>query len=258
MAKRRKYSEDIDVERESFKIQDPITYGTPIQKCKLDIKFKNPNQKKFALLLEENVITICSGNAGTGKTFLACYDAIKRLKSGETNKIILVKSVQQVETESVGFVKGSLEEKLQPFIYSFKQNFYDLIGKTITDQLFETNVIEVAPIAFMRGLTFKNAVIIIDEVQNLTVQSIRTVMTRLGEGSRMIILGDENQIDIRNKSDSCLKFIVDTMSTIDGVGTMRFELNDIVRHPMIIKIEEVFGSYTTWKDQSLVGGQTKK
>lgn len=241
MTKRRKYSEDLDTERETFKIQEPVTYGTPLHKCKLDVKFKNQNQKKFVTLLEDNVITICSGRPGTGKTFLACYDAISRLKKGEITKIVLVKSVTTLQGEEIGFLKGTMEEKMDPFVFSFKQNFYELIGNALTDQLFAAKTIEVIPIAYMRGITIKNAVILVDEVQNVTKKNIRSILSRLGEGSRMVLIGDENQIDIKDARQSALTWLVDKLlGRVVGVGAMRFEKGDVVRHPIIGAIEDVF------------------
>ena len=241
MARRRKYSEDLDVERDTFAQQEPVSYGTPLQKCKLEIKYKNTNQKKFVSLLDENVITICSGRPGTGKTFLACYDAVNRLKKGEINKIVLVKSVTTLQGEEIGFLKGTMEDKMDPFVFSFKQNFYELIGNALTDQLFATKTIEVIPIAYMRGITIKNACVLVDEVQNVTKKNIRTILSRLGENSRMVLIGDENQIDIKDAKHSALAWLVNKLEgKVNGVGAMRFDKGDVVRHPIIGLIEDIF------------------
>jgi phosphate starvation-inducible protein PhoH len=135
---------------------------------------------------------------------------------------------------------NSLEEKMEPFIYSFIKNFEKVIGPSLTDKLQNENFIETLPIAYMRGINIDNAIIIIDEVQNITIENVRTILTRLGENSKMILLGDINQIDIKNKKDSSLSFLVNKFKNIGKIGIIEFNSDDIIRHPIIIKIEEIF------------------
>lgn len=237
-----------DYSQQSFHVAEPYSSTSPLAKAKVDVKYKNQNQKKFVTLLEESVITICSGRPGTGKTFLACYDAIMRLKKNEISKIVLVKSVTTLKGEEIGFLKGTMEEKMDPFIFSFKQNFYELIGNALTDELFNKKTIEVIPIAYMRGITLKNCVILVDEVQNVSKQNIRTILSRLGEGSRMVLIGDENQIDMKDKRESALAWLVNKLEgKVEGVGAMRFEKGDVVRHPIIGAIEDIFDEDETMK-----------
>lgn len=212
-----------------------------VKKYKVDIKCKTPNQKKFVNLIKEKEIVICGGQAGTGKTFLSCAEALKLLQSEDRfKKIVIVKSVTVLEGESVGFLKGNLEDKLQYFIYSFMSNFIKLIGKPNTDALVAGGLIETMPLAYLRGMSIDNSIIIVDECQNITKQNMRTIMTRLGENSKMIFIGDEKQIDLHKKSDSSLAIIMKKFADREEFGVIHFSKDDIVRNPLIKIIEDVF------------------
>jgi phosphate starvation-inducible PhoH-like protein len=213
-----------------------------ISRIKLDVKCKTENQKKLVNLIKEKEITICCGLAGCGKTFLACYQALNLLKTqpDKYKKIVLVKSVTTLKSEEIGFLKGTLEEKMEPFVYSFINNFEKLIGKVETAALRQDGIIEVIPIAYMRGINIDEAVIIIDEVQNITIENIRTILTRIGFNSKMIFLGDTKQIDYKIKKDSALKFIMEQFNDIEEIGTIELGEDDVVRNPLIKKIENVF------------------
>ena len=177
------------------------------QTLKINIKCKSENQKQLVNSIKQNEITICCGLPGTGKTYLSCAQALKLLKTKHPNKykrIVLIKSVTTLKNEEIGF----LEEKMEPFIDSFMDNFRKLIGKSRTKRLKELGLIEVLPIAFARGRSIDNSIIIIDEAQNISLENIRTLMTRIGDDSKMIILGDVKQSDIRNKKDSSLGIII--------------------------------------------------
>jgi phosphate starvation-inducible PhoH-like protein len=211
---------------------------------RLSIKCKNETQKKLINTIKDNDITICTGPAGTGKTFLSCYESINQLKNNNLiNKIVIVKSVTTLKNEEIGFLKGSLEEKMEPFVYSFIKNFEKIIGLDLTNKLKGENIIEVLPIAYMRGINIDNAVVIIDEVQNISIDNIRTILTRLGENSKMILLGDINQIDMKYKKDSALEFLINNFKNTSNIGLIEFNNSEIIRHPLIIKIEEVFNNY---------------
>jgi len=211
---------------------------------RLSIKCKNETQKKLINTIKDNDVTICTGPAGTGKTFLSCYESINQLKNNNLiNKIVIVKSVTTLKNEEIGFLKGSLEEKMEPFVYSFIKNFEKIIGLDLTNKLKGENIIEVLPIAYMRGINIDNAVVIIDEVQNISIDNIRTILTRLGENSKMILLGDINQIDMKYKKDSALEFLINNFKNTSNIGLIEFNNSEIIRHPLIIKIEEVFNNY---------------
>jgi phosphate starvation-inducible PhoH-like protein len=214
------------------------------QLLKVNITPKTENQKRLMESIKKNEITIASGLPGTGKTFLACAQGLKLLKSKNPSKykrIVLIKSVTTLKSEEIGFLKGTMEEKMAPFIDSFMDNFRKLIGKSRTEKLRELGLIEVLPIAFARGRSIDNAVIIVDEAQNIGMDNIRTLMTRIGNNSKMVILGDVKQKDIRNKRDSSLEVIIDKFENIDGFGTVTLRNeNDVVRNPIIKIIENTF------------------
>jgi len=224
-----------------------------LQNIRLSIKCKNETQKKLIHTIKNNDVTICTGPAGTGKTFLSCYESINQLKNNNLiNKIVIVKSVTTLKNEEIGFLKGSLEEKMEPFVYSFIKNFEKIIGLDLTNKLKDENIIEVLPIAYMRGINIDNAVVIIDEVQNISIDNIRTILTRLGENSKMILLGDINQIDMKYKKDSALEFLINNFKNTSNIGLIEFNNSEIIRHPLIIKIEEVFNNYDKSNTQNKV------
>jgi len=211
---------------------------------RVNIKCKTENQKSLINSIKQNEITICSGLPGTGKTFLSCAQGLKLLKSknpGKYKRIVLIKSVTTLKNEEIGFLKGSLEEKMEPYIDSFMDNFRKLIGKARTHKLRGIGLIEVLPIAFARGRSIDNSIIIIDEAQNISLDNIRTLMTRIGDNSKMIILGDVKQKDIRNKKDSALEVVLKQFKDIEGFGCVELRNpEDVVRNPIIKLIEEVF------------------
>lgn len=228
-----------------------LTKEELLNNIKLSIKCKNETQKKLINTIKENDITICTGPAGTGKTFISCHQSINELKYNNLiNKIVIVKSVTTLKNEEIGFLKGSLEEKMEPFIYSFIKNFEKIIGSDLTNKLKDEKIIEVLPIAYMRGINIDNAIIIIDEVQNISIDNIRTILTRLGENSKMVLLGDVNQIDIKYKKDSALEFLLNNFKNTSGIEVVEFNNSEIIRHPLIIKIEEVFNNYDKTKIQN--------
>lgn len=229
--------------KEEQDISDIVTgyNNSLLSNIKIDIKHKNDVQKKLTQSIKQNDVTICTGPAGCGKTFMACYESLNVLKTNDKIKqIILVKSVITLKTEELGFLKGTLEEKMEPFMFSFMKNFEKIIGKEKTDALKREKIIEVMPIAYMRGINLDNAIIIIDETQNITIDNIRTILTRLGENSKMIFLGDTKQIDQKHKNDSALKFLVDNFNGIPNIGVVEFNIENIVRHPLIKIIEPIF------------------
>jgi len=212
-----------------------------LQRLSLDIKCKNTSQKKLLNLITNNDITICSGPAGTGKTFLACAHALKMLKTDDRfRKILLVKSVTVLEGEDVGFLKGDLKEKMFPFTISFLDNFYKIIGEDNTNAMLNEGLIEVLPLAYIRGRSIDNSIIIVDEAQNISLKNMRSTLTRIGENSKMIITGDSKQIDIKNKRLSSLDTVVSLFSGKTGIGTMSFLTSDIVRSPIVRMIEDEF------------------
>ena len=207
----------------------------------ISVKCKTENQKALVNAIKEKEVIICSGQAGTGKTYLACAEALKLIKRyAKYKKIVIVKSVTTLKNEEIGFLKGGLREKMEPFMFSFVHNFEKLVGQAITSRLRELKTIEELPIAYMRGINLDRSIIIIDEAQNISRENIRTIMTRLGKDSKMIFLGDERQQD--SKGGNGLTFLMDHFQEIDEIGCVQFNKSDVVRNPLIAKIERVFDS----------------
>lgn len=211
-----------------------------LTKLKITLKCKTENQKKFVRLIDRNQIVICAGPAGTGKTYVACAEALRLLAAGRYKKIIVAKSVTVLEGEEIGFLKGTMREKMDPIMVSFMDNFHKIIGKPLTEELEKTELIEITPLAYIRGRSIDDSFIIIDEAQNVSFKNMRSTMTRIGDNSKMIILGDTKQIDITKRDVSSLSKIVRMFGEEEEIGVMEFEREDIVRNPLIIKIEEIF------------------
>lgn len=225
---------------------------------KLEIKHKNETQKQLSNSIKKNYFTMCTGPAGTGKTYIACLQALNELKNNEDiQKIVLVKSVTTLKDEEIGFLKGDMKEKMEPFMYSFTGNFEKIIGERIFEKLKEDRYVQILPIAYLRGVNIDNALVIIDEVQNISIENIRTIMTRLGEKSKMVFLGDVKQIDVKNKYNSALKFIMEHFQNVDGIGVVEFTKEDIIRHPLIKVVEDIFDKVLGSKDYNKIVPKSK-
>ena len=229
-------------EVEEFVYSRNIEEDKFLQTMKINVKCKTENQKKLVNSIKENEITICSGLPGSGKTFLSCAEALKLIKTRPKYKrIVLVKSITPLKNEEIGHLPGNLEEKMAPIMESFTDNIRKLIGKTRMEKLIELGVIEIVPIAFARGRSIDNSIILIDEAQNISLDNIRTLMTRIGDNSKMVIMGDVKQKDIRNKRDSSLEIVLRRFDNVEGFGCVELrDPNDVVRNPIIKIVEQVF------------------
>jgi len=246
MSRRRKkeVSEEEIIEMEEFLNRNNIEEEKLFQTISINVKCKSNNQKKLVNSIKQNEITICSGFAGSGKTFLSCAEALKLIKSRPKYKrIVLVKSITSLKNEEIGHLPGTLKEKMAPIMESFTDNIRKLIGRTRLQKLVELGVIEILPIAFARGRSIDNSIILIDEAQNISLDNIRTLMTRIGNDSKMVIMGDVKQKDIRNKKDSSLEVVLEKFRDIEGFGCVELrDPEDVVRNPIIKKVEHVFDS----------------
>lgn len=204
---------------------------------------KNESQKELLRSIKANQITICSGKAGCGKTYVTLGYALKLLKTQNNyyQKIYLVKSVTPLKGEEVGFLKGDLREKIDPYMASYYINMEKMITKMDMNSLMNQDFIRPYPLTYLRGASLDNAIIIVDEAQNITMNNARTILTRIGENSKMILLGDSNQIDMKNKYDSCLYKLIELFKDTDEIGTITMKDSDRnVRNPIIDMIEEKF------------------
>ena len=200
------------------------------------IQFRNRNQKRFYDMIEKKDITFCTGPAGCGKTYLSVHYALKALADKNTpyDGIIIVKPLVEADGEKIGFLPGDVEEKTEPFMMSFYYNMEQLIGKHILGILRQEEIVKVIPMAYMRGLTLSNKIVILDETQNATPAQIKMFLTRLGLNSKYIIAGDLEQTDKRGVNgldDSIRRF-----AGIRGIGLSMFTTKDIVRHKLISKL----------------------
>lgn len=206
--------------------------------CVKELKCKTERQKDLVKSIRKKEVTICSGSAGTGKTFVTLNTALRLLKEGY-KKVILCKSVTSIPEEEIGFLKGNIEQKMEPFIMSYVGNLNKMLPEGVAEKLFEEKVIEVLPLAYIRGLSIDDSVIILDECQNITMNIFKSVITRIGEHSKMIFLGDCEQVDFKTdkkKQQSALQHVTKIFSNEDYVGVIEFGPEDCVRNPIIPKV----------------------
>ena len=209
-----------------------------IHEVPVKVKCLNEKQKLLKRSIEEKDITISIGPAGTGRTYMSLLTGLHLLKTEPRyRKLVLVKSLQTISGESLGYLPGNVWEKMEPYMYSFTGNLDKIFGSTTTTRkLIENETIKVLPIAYVRGVTIDNAIVIIDEAQNIDTHTFKTIITRIGRNCKMIFLGDTDQIDRKNRAESCLSKVAKLFESYDGVGTVVFTKEESVRHPIIPKL----------------------
>ncbi len=203
------------------------------------IKVKNVTQFKYIETIDNSTITFGIGPAGTGKTFLAVASAVKMYNDEKIKKIVLTRPAVEAG-ERLGYLPGDLSQKIDPYLVPLFDSLEYFFGNETLQYLIDKRNIEIVPLAYMRGRTLNNACIILDEAQNATVSQIKMFLTRLGEDSKMIITGDETQIDLNNKDFSGLKKTRKSLSNIEEISVVEFKNSDIVRNKIVSKILEVF------------------
>ena len=202
-----------------------------------EIQFKNPAQRRFYKTISTKDITFGIGPAGCGKTYLSVHRALRELgdKNNQIDGIVIVKPLVEAAGERIGYLPGDVEEKTAPFMMSFYYNMEQIIGKQRVQILKESNVIQVIPLAFMRGITLSNKFVILDEAQNATPDQIKMFVTRIGENSKYIITGDLEQSDIQ-KHKSGLEDAIKRFAGVHGVGLAQFKEKDVVRHSLVRRL----------------------
>ncbi len=203
---------------------------------------RTENQRALVKAFEENDLVFATGPAGSGKTFVAIALAVKALKNKEARKIILSRPAVEAG-EKLGFLPGEMKDKLDPYLQPLYDALLDMIPGNKLKEYMETNVIQIAPLAFMRGRTLNDAVIILDEAQNTTVHQIKMFLTRLGLNAKMIVTGDITQIDLPPTSMSGLIQAMQILKGIDGIGKVEFTKKDIVRHKLVQRIVEAYDKF---------------
>jgi phosphate starvation-inducible PhoH-like protein len=204
------------------------------------IKFKislNEEQKLAKEVILKNTITLLSGNAGSGKTLLACQIALDGLFTKRFEKIIITRPT--VSKEEIGFLPGDLHQKMDPWVQPIYQNMYLLYGKDKVDPYIQKGLVEIVPLSFMRGRTFVDSCVIVDEAQNVTNEQLEMIVTRVGLRSKMIICGDDGQVDLKNKSDSGFKFLYNCSKKIENLEGFKLITNH--RDPIV---EDLIKLYT--------------
>jgi phosphate starvation-inducible PhoH-like protein len=206
------------------------------------IKGRGINQQQYLNSILSHHINFGVGPAGTGKTYLAVACAVQALEREEVRRIVLVRPAVEAG-ESLGFLPGDMAQKVDPYLRPLYDALYEMLGFERVDKLIERNVIEVAPLAFMRGRTLNDSFIILDEAQNTTKEQIKMFLTRVGFGSTAVINGDVTQIDLPKKTASGLGHVLKVLDGVDGISFTLFGAQDVVRHPLVQKIVSAYEAY---------------
>ena len=218
-----------------FLSDDADDIDSSIKLKKLIIKPKSNNQKSFIDTINANTVTFGIGAAGTGKTFLAVACAVNALEKRLVKKIILVRPAIEAG-EKLGFLPGDLAEKIDPYLQPLYDSLYECLGFETVNKLLEKKVIEIAPLAYMRGRTLNDAFIILDEAQNTTISQMQMFLTRIGYGSTTVVTGDVSQIDLPKDSQSGLKDCLEFILNIKGIDAVKFGPKDVMRHKIVSSI----------------------
>ena len=206
------------------------------------IRPQTPSQQAYVKAIQDNDMVFAVGPAGTGKTYLAVACAIAALESGRVNRIVLTRPVVEAG-EKLGFLPGDFYEKVHPYLKPLYDAFHNMVGADRFRQLREDETIEIIPLAYMRGRTLDEAFAILDEAQNTTPEQMKMFLTRMGNGSRMVITGDVTQIDLDKKLTSGLVQIQDVLRGVEGIDFVRFSEVDVVRHPLVKMIIRAFDAW---------------
>ena len=203
------------------------------------IRIKTLGQSQYISSIKKNDLVFGIGPAGTGKTYLAVVMAVNALKNGHVQRIILTRPAVEAG-ESLGFLPGDLKEKVDPYLRPLYDALHDVLGTEHTQRLIERGVIEIAPLAYMRGRTLDDAFVILDEAQNTTMAQMKMFLTRLGFGSKMVITGDISQIDLPKGAQSGLAAVSKILTNVKGISFVHLEQSDVVRHPLVGRIIQAY------------------
>jgi phosphate starvation-inducible PhoH-like protein len=222
------------------------------RKPKNPIKFKiqlNEEQKQAKAKILDSTITLLAGSAGSGKTLLACQIGLEKLFMRDVDKVIITRPT--VSKEEIGFLPGDLREKMDPWVQPIYQNMYLLYDKEKVEKYISDGFIEIVPVSFMRGRTFVNSIVIVDEAQNVTHEQMEMIVTRIGKGSKMIICGDDNQVDLKQKRDSGFKFLYSASKKVKNLEAISLKQNH--RDPIV---EDLINLYNDAYKQGLSLGNS--
>ncbi len=230
---------DVDLCIQSLNNPNSTTKSVTIKTSRKHINIRSTNQQKYVNAIIENDAVFAIGPAGTGKTYLAVARAVEALENSNIKRIVLVRPAVEAG-EKLGFLPGDLSEKVDPYLRPIYDALYEFIGFERVNRLIEKQVIEVAPLAFMRGRTLNEAYIILDEAQNTTIPQMKMFLTRMGFGSKMVITGDITQIDLPVPNQSGLIDAIKILHNIDNIAFCNFDVHDVVRHQLVKKIVSAY------------------
>jgi len=215
---------------------------TDIRTPKRVVRARSPHQREYVRSIMTHDINFGIGPAGTGKTYLAVACAIEALEANRVERIVLVRPVVEAG-ERLGFLPGGLEEKVDPYLRPLYDALHELLGPEKVARLYERNVIELAPLAYMRGRTLNAAFVILDEAQNTTAEQMKMFLTRIGFGTTAVITGDITQIDLHRTQQSGLKQAMEILRGVEGITFNMFTPQDVVRHPLVQRVVEAYEAY---------------
>ncbi len=218
---------------------EPADDELAVQTLRGRVRGRGPNQQQYLHHIRSNDLTFGVGPAGTGKTYLAVACAVEALQRDQVRRIMLVRPAVEAG-ERLGFLPGDLSQKVDPYLRPMYDALYEMIGFDRVGRLIERNIIEIAPLAFMRGRTLNEAFIILDEAQNTTVEQIKMFLTRIGFGSRAVVTGDITQTDLPAHRQSGLRHALEVLAGVPGIAVTRFTARDVVRHPLVQSIVEAY------------------
>tara|TARA_B110000967_G_scaffold208455_1_gene260739 strand:+ start:4083 stop:5000 length:918 start_codon:yes stop_codon:yes gene_type:complete len=231
--------EDIDLCIKQLNSSNGEIKSVTIKTSRKHIHIRSTNQQIYVNAIIENDAVFAIGPAGTGKTYLAVARAVEALENSDVKRIVLVRPAVEAG-EKLGFLPGDLSEKVDPYLRPIYDALYEFIGFERVSKLIEQHVIEVAPLAFMRGRTLNESYIILDEAQNTTIPQMKMFLTRMGFGSKMVITGDVTQIDLPDPRQSGLKDAIKILNNIENIQFCNFDAQDVVRHQLVKKIVSAY------------------
>jgi len=240
-------TQNIDPEHVHMSLQEHASLGTMPERSvasvfhtrRRDIRARGANQLAYARAMREKDLIFGIGPAGTGKTYLAVAAAVEALDTDAVRRIVLVRPAVEAG-EKLGFLPGDMSQKVDPYLRPMYDALYEMLGFDRVGRLIERNVIEIAPLAFMRGRTLNESFVILDEAQNTTVEQMKMFLTRIGFGSRAVVTGDVTQTDLPRGRESGLKHVTRVLDGVPGIEFVHFGPNDVVRHPLVQKIVEAY------------------
>ncbi len=234
-----RYAAELAKEGRDDLIEEIMSDAVAITYKGAKIRCKTLGQRKYVQAMQKNTVVFGVGPAGTGKTYLAMANAVMAYKNKEVSKIILTRPAVEAG-EKLGFLPGDLQQKVDPYLRPLYDAIHEMMGVEAYQKLWERGVIEVAPLAYMRGRTLNDAYVVLDEAQNTTVEQMKMFLTRLGENSKMVITGDLTQIDLPSGKTSGLKHAVSILGGIDGIAVCKLTAKDVVRHEIVMNIIKAY------------------